>query len=115
MVLIDAVGVPPQEISKLEPNILLKVDALVYSQVVIPVISKPVTLSPSIEFLYGYPLQINKGPLVFHEILFRILALQQKRLVFLKHRPSQDALCVGNPLIHVHSRGDIKVLKHSAS
>ena len=111
----DAPVLPTHITPQLEPKLLLKVDALVQYQICTTVISNSVPLIPNPEVLYIQLFQIDEVPLVSCEILFRLLALQHNRLVFLKRIPSQDALRVGNHLIHIHRRGDLKVLKHSAS
>ena len=106
---------PPHSPSQLEPKLLLKVESLVYFWLGINFISSSVTISPSPEVLCRYPLQLADGHLVSREILCQLLALQQNRLVFLQCLPSQDVLRLGNLLICIHRRGDLKVLKHSAS
>ena len=49
VVLEYSTALPPHALSQLEPNILLKVDALFHSEVGIPVVSKSITLIPSLE------------------------------------------------------------------
>ena len=105
--------IPPHTLSQLKPKLLLGVDTLVQTQLGIPVVGKPVTINPSIEAFYRYHFQIAEGPLVSRNILCRLLTLHQNCLVSLKRHTSQYMLHVGKPLVYVHRRGDIKVLKHS--
>ena len=106
---------PPHALSQLEPKLFLKVDALVLSQVDISVVVKTLTFRPSPEALCRQRLQISESPLVTCEILRQLFALHQEHLVFFKRCSSQEALRVGNPLVHIYKIGDLKLLKHSAS
>ena len=49
VVLEYSTALPPHALSQLEPNILLRVDTLVQSQIGIPVVVKPIFLIPSSE------------------------------------------------------------------
>ena len=69
VVLKDAPVRPPHRIYRIEPKLLIKFNALLYSQVGIPFISNTVILIPSPEVVCRYPFQISEGQLVFHEIL----------------------------------------------
>ena len=111
----DSPVLPPHSLSEIEPNLLLRVDVLFQSQICIPVVSKSIFFCPIPEVICRYPFQLAKGPLVSCEILCLLLAFQQSRPVFLKRVPSQYVMRVGNPLIHIHRIGDLKVLKHSNS
>ena len=44
---------PPHALSQIETNLIIELDALVQSEVGIPIIVKPVFLSPSLEQLCG--------------------------------------------------------------
>ena len=115
MVLKGDLVFPPHRIYQLRPKIFIKFNKLFYSKVFIPVIANTKTLILSPEVVCRQPFKLAESPLVSYEILCQLLALQHNSLAFIKRRPYQDNIRVSYPLIHIHSRGDPKVIKHSAS
>ena len=115
VVLVDALVLPPHALSQLKLNPPLEVDAFIKYQLGIPVISNTVFLPQSLEVVHGYLPQRAGVPLTSCKIPRRLLTLYQNHLLLFNIKSSYDVLSVGYPLIHVHRRGDINVLKHSAS
>ena len=78
---------PRNALSQIRPKLPFKVDALFQSQVVIPVVVKPIFLRSIPESLCGYLINIAEVLLVSCYFLCRIIALRQDRLIFLSAAP----------------------------
>ena len=101
VVLEDAPMFLPHALPQLEPNILIKVDALIHSQIIIPVCVRSILLCPSQDLLHGYILGLAERPLIYSNTLCGIFEILQDSLIFIKRCYPKDDLRVVNSFIHI--------------
>ena len=111
--LIDYMMPLPHTLPQLKPNIFLKFNASVASQVHIPQAVDGIRFFPSPELRHGKIFFRSDFPLIPSYPLSQLFSLCQDHLVFIDICSTTDALSVCNPLINIHRGGGLQVLKHS--